>query len=759
MAEGRKTKETAVCLAIAAVLAVLIAVAADRLVLHGIYSWASHTSEYREMMIELAVLYVLLAASLCLVRRPLWKFGLCAAVSAVFLWCHVVLVPMVVAAAYVAYLVGIGYLLRRCVFRIRTEEGCWADFLLGSAAVITVFCLMSALGIGAIRLLRAWIAVTAVMVIAGIALLHRLDHAGHPVHTAGLGDIGACSRAQLLMIALILLMLLLEAGRMNISLDFDTLWYSVRSEYMLDNGPLGIYENMGTVSLVYTYSKGWEVLTLPLCDLPSHSFLLSFNLIVTGACLLLAWRIALRYMKAGWALTVPFLMAGTPGIMNMGISGKSDSVTLFLQLILLFYMTEYICSRRTADLILSFGALLLSWTMKPTALIFSTLLFGMSGIYLLAARKLSLRGKAGEWLSVLPCGAALLLIWYRTYLFVGVPVTSVFSGIFQKIGFKVKYPFLVWSLPAYGAKDTISESARQLLGRLWGVFCLPEGDSMSRVLIAWCSLILVFLALVWLGSLFLPKQKPAGEGGQALLRYGRTLLIPLILGSILSIQNLKQVDGNYFMLLYAMAILSGCALMARLESRGMQRRLKCLLIPLTMFNVMMISLSNLAWSVGFTPVQLVHPGYCDHEEQQYEEMVESGNEQIWKILAADPQNRLIAFGSHPKALSFPCNVQTYTDITSSSGNEALAESVDAFREYMDYAKTDYIYVEAGYLTDDQWAFQLLGDSIRAGILTDVRHEYGNVIARVDLDGRPGERAEQNFETFEYFYVRGSGTGK
>ena len=759
MAEERKTRETAISLAIAAVLAVLIAAAADRLVLRGIYSWASHTSEYREMLVELAVLYFLLAASLCLVRRPLWKLGLTAAVSAVFLWCHVVLVPMAVAAAYVAYLAGVGYLLRRCVFQVRTEEGCWADFLLGSAAVITAFCLMSALGIGAIRFLRAFVAVTAVLVIAGTALLCRRGRGNGPLRMAGMGGIGACSRTQLLMIAFILLMVLLEAGRMNISVDFDTLWYSVRSEYMLDNGPLGIYENMGTVSLVYTYSKGWEVLTLPLCDLPSHSFLLSFNLIVMCGCLLLAWRIALRYMKAGWALTVPFLMAGMPGIMNMGISGKSDSVTLFLQLILLFYMTEYICRRRTADLILSFGALLLSWTMKPTALIFSTLVFGMSGIYLLAARKLSLRGKAGEWLSVLPCGAALLLIWYRTYLFVGVPVTSVFSGIFQKIGFRVKYPFLVWSLPGYGAKETVSESVRQLLGRLWGVFCLPEGDSMSRVLIAWCSLIVVFLALVWLGSLFLPKQKPAEGNGQALLRYGRTLLIPLILGSIYSIQNLKQVDGNYFILPYVTAILSGCGLMARLESRVMQRRLKCLLIPLTLFNVMMVSLSNLAWSVGFTPVQWIHPGYCDHEEQQYEEMVESGNEQIWNILAADPQTRLIAFGSHPKSLSFPCNVQTYTDITSSSGNEALAESADAFREYMEYAGTDYIYVEAGYLTEDQWAFRLLGDSIRAGILTDVRHEYGNVIARVDLGGRPGETADQNFETFQEFYVRGSGTEK
>ena len=58
---------------------------------------------------------------------------------------------------------------------------------------------------------------------------------------------------------------------------FDSLWYGVRSPYILDNGR-GIYENMGNIGIVYTYSKGFEVLTLPLSVLPSYSFLTAFNL-------------------------------------------------------------------------------------------------------------------------------------------------------------------------------------------------------------------------------------------------------------------------------------------------------------------------------------------------------------------------------------------------------------------------------------------------------------------------------------------------
>ena len=73
------------------------------------------------------------------------------------------------------------------------------------------------------------------------------------------------------------LMFLIQVGRLNIALDFDTLWYGVRSQYIVAGGT-GLYENPGLVGMVYVYSKGFEVLTLPLCDLASHSYLTFFNL-------------------------------------------------------------------------------------------------------------------------------------------------------------------------------------------------------------------------------------------------------------------------------------------------------------------------------------------------------------------------------------------------------------------------------------------------------------------------------------------------
>ena len=58
---------------------------------------------------------------------------------------------------------------------------------------------------------------------------------------------------------------------MNICADYDSLHYGLRSEYILNDGG-GIYEDLGSVNVVYTYSKGLEILLLPISGLPSYSF-------------------------------------------------------------------------------------------------------------------------------------------------------------------------------------------------------------------------------------------------------------------------------------------------------------------------------------------------------------------------------------------------------------------------------------------------------------------------------------------------------
>ena len=228
-------------------------------------------------------------------------------------------------------------------------------------------------------------------------------------------------------------MILVQAGRMNISLDFDTLWYGVRSEYVLDNGT-GIYENPGMVGMAYVYAKGLETLALPLSDLASHSYLLALNLWIAAAGLMGIYRLAGLFMNRTWALAAAALSSCIPGIMNMAISAKPDVITWVIQIFMVYYMACYIKNRKFALLALSGGAYLLSLTMKSTALVFSTAVFGMSGLYLLGRRLLSLRAPLRQWLLLAAPAGALTGIWARTMMITGMPVTSVFTSIFAVLG-------------------------------------------------------------------------------------------------------------------------------------------------------------------------------------------------------------------------------------------------------------------------------------------------------------------------------------
>lgn len=126
---------------------------------------------------------------------------------------------------------------------------------------------------------------------------------------------------QAALLAFILTMLFLQAGRLNRELDYDSLHYGLRSVYVLDNGK-GIYENLGMINLVYTYSKGAEVLVLPLAGTPTYGFVLSFTFWTTVISVITAAVIGRRFGTKTAGFWTGALFTAIPGIMNMAVSAK-----------------------------------------------------------------------------------------------------------------------------------------------------------------------------------------------------------------------------------------------------------------------------------------------------------------------------------------------------------------------------------------------------------------------------------------------------
>lgn len=748
----------------------------------GTYSWQFGDPATKKMMAEIALLFVLLSGFLLLAGKPSVRWGGTAVICLIFCWAHVIFLPMAVSALYLGYVFLAGRFVRTALLGQKDMEDGWmADFILGVSAVLCAFCLLSAFKIGSIAQLKLFSAVSGAALYLWAALSGGLRRAvcclkgsfqrdGFQKNEFQKGGLQGTNRILWsLLTAFLIVMVLIQAGRMNISLDFDTLWYGVRSEYVLDNGT-GIYENPGMVGMAYVYAKGLETLALPLSDLASHSYLLALNLWIAAAGLMGIYRLAGLFMNRTWALAAAALSSCIPGIMNMAISAKPDVITWVIQIFMVYYMACYIKNRKFALLALSGGAYLLSLTMKSTALVFSTAVFGMSGLYLLGRRLLSLRAPLRQWLLLAAPAGALTGIWARTMMITGMPVTSVFTSIFAVLGFQMKYPFATSGLPQNYEE---ASNLAVLLRRLFHMLLMPTGKDMGHVVFAWGSPLMLFFTGICAAAALLMaadwKRKKAEKGKgddrekkgksdrSSLALYAHVVFWPFLAVNLVSLVMLYQIDGNYFMLLYTGIIIGGLSLMAALKQTGhscFMRAVSWMLIPIMVFNVLMTAESNWAWSLGFSEIQWVNKGRVNHEALQHEKMVQAGNEQIWNILAEDETTRVIAFGDHPGCLQFPCVVQSYKDITSPWGNVELVNTVETFEEYMAYAQADYAYVEAGFIGEGnwEWSYGLVRRMIERGTLTDLVFEHGNVLARVDLDGVSSMETRENLRLFDENYI-------
>lgn len=725
------------------------------------------------MLAEVAVIFLWNLWCLRRTENPRGQVLGCLAGILVFTWCHRALVPLAVTAVYAGVLLMAGRLLRRLSARLTGKttglpaaEAAGLDLILGSALWIVLVCAVSLTGNGGLRLWRL-LAVALGGFCLGFMLCERPQRA--PGHAQRFGAFLPETNLQAALAAFALTMVMVQAGRLNISLDYDSLHYGLRSAYVLDNGR-GIYEDLGMINLVYTYPKGLEVLALPLSGTPTYGFVLSLSFWATVGILLLAGHIAGRRggkNRKFWAMA---MMSAVPGIMNMAATAKSDNVTLLFQL--LFF--DFVCCALGAEgekeerqpwFFMGLSAYLLTLVLKPTAIVFSTVMAGVCLFCLIWRRKFRIRAAAWGYLLPFLPAAAVAGLWYRTWKFTGVPVTSIFAGLFEKIGFQVRLPYSFTHVIGNPASLSAGEKFGRLFRRLWGMAALPLGEDMDHVIIAWGTGLIAVLLFLWVCWFFVFVRKgglrriPAAGTAFSGQSFCEALLIPTLgLACIYSIYTLSQVDGNYFILFYAILIISAAGL-GRLGTRrsDLERNLSGLIVPLLIANVFVTCCTSWAGTPGFTPIAIRHKGYYDHRAEQQERFKESGVDALVGLLT--PGSRVVAFGEHPEVLALPCSVQSYYDITGSGGNVYLVKKLDYFKWYLDISGIEYIFAEREYLRTHDRAGEIIRYMIEDGSLTDLVWEGDNLLGRVKLGGPDGdgivydrERIARQFEANFYEYL-------
>lgn len=400
---------------------------------------------------------------------------------------------------------------------------------------------------------------------------------------------------------------ILQMNRSNVALDYDSLRYGLRSAYVLF--PEGFFSAHGQINSVYSYPKGLELLTYPLNYLPGYGFLLSFSLWTYLVLALVFGLLLFHFQKNRKKLYLGilcFFLLSSVG--NMSLTMKTDLFTLLLQLSALYFFLK---RKRLQSCFLLF----FSYSFKPTAVVFSTLL----GIVFLLTMLLEFLGKRNtktntkenininantginsntnhntiqakgeKWTSELPFVLFSLvytgLITLRTFLITGLPFSTTFTGIFKAIGFHVNWPFNLDAHVDYSGELSFSESALSFFRRLFSFLFYPVGEDMEHVAIAWSGVLfpLILLFALWqcfsIGRKCLPGKNslPGGNsllernsssGREAFLRMGSREAslwdyLPLSLSflvimafSLLSFVMLWQIDGNYYILWESLALL------------------------------------------------------------------------------------------------------------------------------------------------------------------------------------------------------------
>ena len=562
----------------------------------------------------------------------------------------------------------------------------------------------------------------------------------------------------------ILPFLYIQISRSNIALDYDSLRYGLRSAYILFSPQdtvqaglfsmiKGFFSSHGLLNAVYSYPKGLEVLTAPLSFLPGYGFLLAFQiwiyLALGFALFLLARKIN---PKSGMGVFLLFYFFSSIG--NMAVTVKTDNITLLLQVLSLYF---YAKGERKNSL----SMLILSYSFKPTAVVFSTLIF--IGLFFDSLLKKTIKGffyeenrfKRGSKQEVIEeesvekgsgrfCilgtrkegSTALILfailftglITFRTFLITGLPFSTTFTGIFKAMSFSVKWPFNLDAHMDYSGEKVGLELVASFIRRVFSFLFYPVGEDMAHVSIAWSGplfpLILflafrnAFCGIISRGSNADPsKESKSSSNEERNFSYLWTVFFLISFFSLLSFSMLWQIDGNYYILWECLALLlAASSLWGEGETFLWKPNLLCsekrislwrsnlikgIFSLVYLVSVLITLVTSWAGAVGFTPIDFMNKGYYDHFAVEMEKQAERGSLPLFLKMAENPNNHVLAVSETPDCYRIPCVLESITDVEGSGGSPGLYDDPLYFAWFLKWSEIDYIYMEKSFLEEER----------------------------------------------------------
>lgn len=499
----------------------------------GIFSWSVGQPSTRQGGFEVVALYLLVAVTTRIVRRPAHLGAALLLPLSLYLRRHHVDFAVVGALAYVEALIGLGAAIERMVRGSRPVET--VSYLRWFLAGVTVWALTivgASIGDLATPLrLRILFAVIAVPALAfarrpplTIHLFRRFLHQDRRWRWLG---------------AFFVVFLAALFARTNAAPDHDSLWYGFRSHLVLS--PSGsIFEPLGLTASVHYYPKLFEALLLPLAGLGDFSLVAGLNLAALALLALTSYVLARRMgLDPLWSQGAAAMVITLPAAAGVAVGAKPDVFAALLLALASLFFWRFVEDGTWSQGALGLAAVSLAWITKLTSLPYGGLLVAGSGGAWLWRRRRRDRAESGTardplaWITL--CGSAVAGVAFtlRTYLLAGVP-TVVPMGLWNALGLRLESPVGVL------AKERAADG-----GDAWTLarMFLLTPDALPHVRTTWTGNVWFWLLVAAVILVFASRERSRRLGTVA-------AWVPVIAAGVLFAlfynNSTEGGDGNYY---------------------------------------------------------------------------------------------------------------------------------------------------------------------------------------------------------------------
>ncbi len=628
----------------------------------------------------------------------------------VFAFLHSFLWALLIGLLYIFATVHAGNVLCKV---LRIERNVHCSFVLGFVLVITVVALLSLIKLATPHHLRLILP----LFMAVVVVLDRKQIIGNlervkdfELDFSGIIEDSDGFWALIFSIAAFCILI----GKANYCTDYDSLWYGLKSEYVL--APFtGIYDNVNLMAAVYTYPKGFEIYTLLFAGLRSYSFIIAINVVIwLMICAGIIDIVKEFGVNQGKAVGAAMLLMLTPAVTNLVNTAKPDVVSLYLQIVGVLYSIKGIKTKKQENWYIAFSALIVTFAVKPTAILYSSLLIIIILIFNIMERGLLKKGVQVLSIPIVCC----IVVFSRTMKLTGMPMTTLVVSMLKDLGFKIKYPYVLNSARVTSLDDLLSTGLLyERILRLPKLFFYPNSSDLVTTERTWWGMLFSVLWIIAVAD-FLVHIKKRIHDIKSDRIYGIINVMFLIISgsSVGTMLLLDYPDGNYYMIMQAITyVYIGIML------QGCTRRVYGLVGTLIAENIILSIVISCAWSVGFTPISIRDFGYYDHTIKYKETTMNNlGLRDIYEYMKErDDSRTLILSQREDEMLILPGINELYSHQNAWAGYSL--ESEETLYGFLTYTETDYLLVDSTIETESVYP-----------VLLDMEND-GRIVLEQEID--------------------------